>query len=305
MTDTAPIRIGTRGSPLALVQARMVESALHQQGHDCEIVAIKTTGDQIQDRTLMEAGGKGLFTKELDEAQLDRRVDIAVHSMKDVPTWLPHGLTLNAMLPRADPRDAWLSRDGKSLDDLPAGAVVGTASLRRGAQIKHRRPDVTVIPIRGNVDTRLGKLRDGEVDATLLACAGLDRLGRAETVPHERIEPEVLLPAVAQGAVGITCREGDSVTIDKLAPLHCPVTGLRVAAERAMLEVLDGSCHTPIAALAVLDGEELRLSGLVIRPDGSEQIAGYEAGAAAEAQAIGAELGRRIKKDMPAGFMVE
>ncbi len=302
-SESTVLKIGTRGSPLAMAQATMVQTLLAAEGHRAEIVPIKTTGDIILDRTLSEVGGKGLFTKELDEAQFDGRVDLAVHSMKDVPTWLPDGLSLAAILPREDPRDAWLSRDGAGLMELPAGAVVGTASLRRAALILHRRPDLKTQPLRGNVDTRLDKLRAGDVDATLLACAGLNRLGRSDSVPHTPLDPALMLPAVAQGAVGITIRSDDSGTRDAVAALNCVESALRVTAERAMLAVLDGSCHTPIAALAELDGDRLTLSGMVLRTDGSEIRDGVESGAADDAEAIGKALGARIKADLPPGFL--
>ena len=308
MTRSArsPLRIGTRGSPLALAQAHETRrrlAAAHPElaGEGAvEIVVIKTTGDRIQDRTLAEAGGKGLFTKEIEEALAEGAIDLAVHSMKDVPTWLPVGLTIPCLLPRVDARDAWFSASGRGLDDLPAGAVVGTASLRRQAQVLVRRPDLKVVPLRGNVGTRLSKLAAGEVAATLLAYAGLIRLGLTGGVTAI-LEPEVMLPAVAQGAIGIECREADDATRARLAPLSCTETMARVTAERALLAVLDGSCRTPIAAHARLDGAGgLVLDALVLRPDGSESFSARRRGAVAAAEALGRDAGEELKAQLPA-----
>ena len=308
MTRSArsPLRIGTRGSPLALAQAHETRARLaaaHPElaGADAiEILVIKTTGDRIQDRTLAEAGGKGLFTKEIEEALAEGAIDLAVHSMKDVPTWLPEGLEISCLLPRVDARDAWFSASGAGLDQLPAGAVVGTASLRRQAQVLARRPDIKVIPLRGNVGTRLAKLAAGEVAATLLALAGLTRLGLTEGITAI-LEPEVMLPAVAQGAIGIECRSADDATLALLAPLNCAATAARVVAERALLAVLDGSCRTPIAAHARLDGDGgLGLDALVLRPDGSESFSASRSGRAADAAALGRALGLELKARLPA-----
>ena len=304
--DRFPLRIGTRGSPLALAQAdetrrrlAAAHPALGEPGA-VEVVVIRTTGDRIQDRTLAEAGGKGLFTKEIEEALLAGSIDLAVHSMKDVPTWLPPGLGIPCLLPRADARDAWFSASGLGLDALPAGAVVGTASLRRQAQVLARRPDLRVVPLRGNVGTRLGKLAAGEVAATLLALAGLTRLGLTDGITAV-LEPEVMLPAVAQGAIGLQCRSGDAVVEALLAPLACVATAVRVVAERALLAVLDGSCRTPIAAHARLDeGGGLVLEALALRSDGSESYAVSRQGAAADAEALGADAGAELKARLPA-----
>lgn len=249
-----PLKIGTRGSPLALAQTNLLIASL-QAKHEhlrpegaVEIVKIVTSGDRIQDRPLSEAGGKGLFTKEIEEALLAGDIDCAVHSMKDMPTALPKGLSIPCLLPREDVRDAFFSRSGAALDDLPKGAVVGTSSLRRQAIILARRPDLKVVTFRGNVGTRLKKLEEGIVDATILAVAGLKRLGQESLIQHI-LEPDVMLPAVAQGAVGIEVREDDAATQKLLASVHCPVTALRVTAERAFLAAMDGSCKTPLAAL--------------------------------------------------------
>jgi hydroxymethylbilane synthase len=318
MTDTAltlpPLRIGTRGSPLALAQAHETRDrltaahpALAEPGA-IEIVVIVTTGDRVLDRTLAEAGGKGLFTKEIEEALLDGRIDLAVHSMKDVPTVLPDGLEIAALLPREDPRDAFFSRSGVSLADLPAGSVLGTAGLRRQAQVLQRRPDIKIIPLRGNVQTRLRKLADGEVDAMLLAMAGLRRLGITDR-HTEVLDTDVMLPAVAQGAIGIEIRSNDARTRALLEPLACRDTGLRVTAERALLAVLDGSCRTPIAALATLaadedgGGDRLLLRAKVLSPDGSAVYTACVEGAAADALTIGRAAGQDIKGRLPPGFL--
>ncbi len=277
----SPLRIGTRESPLALAQTRQVRErlaafhpSLAMPGTIVE-VPIRTRGDILLDRSLAEVGGKGLFTKEIDEALLRGTIDLAVHSMKDVQTVLPAGLILAAVLERADPRDAFVSLRAPSLAALPAGAVVGTASLRRGAQVRLYRPDLKVVPLRGNVQTRLRKLADGLVDATLLAMAGLHRLGLAEQATAI-LPVEVMLPAVAQGAIGIVCRADDERTCRDLKPLDHAPTALCVAAERAFLAVLDGNCRTPIAGLAELTetgtgenpgGAQVRFRGLVVGPD--------------------------------------
>ncbi|HWL71969.1 MAG TPA: hydroxymethylbilane synthase [Geminicoccus sp.] len=272
---TSPIRlnIGTRGSPLALAQAEIVRAALFQAWPDLAIEdavtikVIKTTGDKIQDRTLAELGGKGLFTKEIEEALYAKEIDLAVHSMKDMPTVLPDGLAILAVLPRADVRDLLIGPYG-GLESIPPDAVVGTASLRRQAQLLAHRPDLQVVPLRGNVQTRLAKLARGDVAATFLAKAGLDRMGMHD-VPSVPLEPDVMLPAVAQGAIGIEARLDDQRVAELLAKLDDPLTHACIRAERAMLQVLDGSCRTPIAGLArqLADGR-LRLDGLVASPDG-------------------------------------
>src|SRR5215813_5918013 len=285
-----PIRIGTRGSPLALVQARMVRDALAaahpdlRGADDIQILPIKTTGDAVQDRKLMEIGGKGLFTKEIEEALLAGRIDCAVHSMKDMQTWLPDGLTVGAMLPREDPRDALISRRGACIADLPDGAIVGTASLRRQAQLLALRPDLRIVALRGNVETRLRKLAAGDADATLLAVAGLKRLGLTDKATAI-VGVDEILPAVGQGAIGIEIRADDARLRELLAPLDHAATTLCVTAERACLAELDGSCHTPIAAFA-----EISSGGAVHRDDreglaAEPAILGRRAGMALKAQA--------------------
>lgn len=311
VSAVAALRIGTRGSPLALAQAHETRDRLAAAHPDLaqdgaiEIIVISTTGDMLLDRTLADAGGKGLFTKEIEEALLDGRIDLAVHSMKDVPTALPSGLEIAALLPREDPRDAFLSRDGAKLADLPPGAVVGTAGLRRQAQILELRPDLQVIPLRGNVQTRLRKLADGEVDAMLLALAGLRRLGLADRAT-EIFAPETMLPAVAQGAIGVEIRVDDAATRARLAPLACAATAARVTAERALLAALDGSCRTPIAALAELsdDGAGLSLRAKVLSPDGKRVFTAAIAGASADAAALGAAAGADVKGRLPPDFLL-
>lgn len=296
-SPAAPLNIGTRGSPLALAQAYETRDRLAKAfdlpQEAFEIVVIKVTGDAIQDRPLKEIGGKGLFTREIEEALLDGAIDIAVHSMKDMPVEQPAGLLLDTYLPREDVRDAFVSAKCSGIADLAAGAVVGTSSLRRRAQLLHKRPDLTVVEFRGNVQTRLRKLDDGVAECTFLATAGLNRLGM-EDVPATPIAPEEMLPAVAQGAIGIERRRDDARVAHMLEAIHDTATGQRLAAERAFLAALDGSCETPIAGLALLDGTSLRLRGQVLRPDGSDAISEDETCPIAD----GAELGRDMAKRM-------
>ena len=266
-----------------------------------EIVVVSTQGDRIQDRTLALIGGKGLFTEEIEAGLLKGTLDLAVHSMKDMPTALPTGLVISAVLPRADPRDALIARGPRSVAELPRGAVVGTASLRRQAQLRAARPDLVVVPLRGNVQTRLRKLEAGEVQATFLAMAGLIRLG-LEGVVSAVLEPEEMLPAVAQGAIGIECRADDAPVLDLLARINHAPTLTSITAERAFLGALDGSCRTPIAALAELSGPSLRLRGLVASPDGSAVDRIETAGAAADSAALGAAAGRDLRSRLAPGY---
>ena len=300
-----PLRIGTRGSVLALWQAHEVRRSL-MAAHSLpeaafEIVVIKVTGDMIQDRALKEIGGKGLFTREIEEALLEGGIDIAVHSMKDMPTQQPDGLVLDCYLPREDVRDAFVSHQFASISDLPQGAVVGSSSLRRRSQLALRRPDLTLVEFRGNVQTRMKKLEDGVAVATFLAMAGLNRLGMAH-VAKSAIAPEEMLPAVAQGAIGVERREGDAAVVALLAAIHCTPTGQRIAAERAFLAELDGSCETPIAALALLEGDQLWLRGEVLRPDGTESLADEARGLIADGPEMGRALARRLLARAPSGF---
>ena len=296
-----PLRIGTRGSAMALYQANLVRERLatahpdHAAPGMVELVVIRTTGDRVQNRLLAEIGGKGLFTKEIEQALFDRRIDLAVHSLKDMETILPPGLGIACVLPRDDPRDALVSRDGAGLAALPRGAKVGTASLRRTAQLLRRRPDLAVAPIRGNVDTRLAKLAAGEVDALLLAMCGLERLGRAD-VASEIFSAELMLPAVGQGALAIEARADDADLRELLSPLHDAASAACITAERAMLAALDGSCRTPIAGLAELHGERLTLKALLLTADGSAERRAEGAGPVADAATLGQEIGERLRR---------
>jgi hydroxymethylbilane synthase len=302
-----PLRVGTRGSPLALAQAELVKAALAAahpalaDGRAIEIVVVSTKGDRVQDRPLAEIGGKGLFTEEIEAGLLDGRLDLAVHSMKDMPTILPDGLVIPAVLPRADPRDALIARGARSIRALPAGAVVGTASLRRAAQLRAARPDLEVVPLRGNVHTRLRKLDTGEVGATFLAMAGLVRLGLGHVV-SAALAPEEMLPAVAQGAIGIESRAADDAVLALLAAINHGPTMCAITAERAFLARLDGSCRTPIAALAEIDGEQLRLRGLVASPDGRSVERVDVRGSADDGAEIGADAGARLRARLRPGF---
>lgn len=292
-TPASPFNIGTRGSPLALAQAHETRSRLMAAFDLPEdafaICVIKVTGDAIQDRPLKEIGGKGLFTREIEEALLDGSIDIAVHSMKDMPVEQPGGLLLNTYLPREDVRDAFVSLNAKGLDDLAHGATVGTSSLRRRSQLLAKRPDLNIVEFRGNVQTRLKKLGDGVAEATFLAMAGLNRLNMTD-VPRTAVAPEDMLPAVAQGAIGIERRGDDSRAAEMLEALHDGPTGQRLAAERTFLTHLDGSCETPIGALADLDGGSIRLRGEILRTDGTEVYADDMDGAIED----GAEMGRAM-----------
>ena len=261
------LRLGTRGSRLALTQAEMVREALAAAGTACELVPIRTTGDRIQDRPLAAAGGKGLFTKELEEALLDGRIDLAVHSMKDVPVVLPVGLEITAVLAREDPRDVFISYHAAGLNDLPAGARVGTSSVRRQAQVARARPDVQATCLRGNVDTRIAKLDAGGIDALILAYAGVKRLGLEARVTAV-LDMDGWLPALSQGAIGIEMRQNDPATAE-IRKLNHPPTAVALACERAFQQALDGSCITPIAGLATFSEGVLRFRGEVLAPDGS------------------------------------
>ncbi len=303
----AILRLGTRGSALALAQAHMVRAELAAahgfDPHGVEIVAIRTTGDRIQDRPLSEAGGKGLFTKELEEALLDGRIDIAVHSSKDMPTVLPDGLTLSTFLPREDVRDVLISRKAATLDGLPEAAVVGTVSLRRQAMLRRRRPDLRIVTLRGNVETRLRRIDEGEVDATLLALAGLKRLGLAQHATQV-LDLGDFLPAVGQGAVGVEARAADARVQEMLARINHRETAIALDAERAFLAELDGSCRTPIGGHATVEADgSLRFRGIVLRPDGSEWHETERSGSVEDAAALGADAGRELKGRAGPDFM--
>jgi len=301
------LRIGSRGSPLALAQARMVRDrlmAVHGLPAGAfEIVTFRTSGDRIQDRSLAEAGGKGLFTKELEEALLTGVIDLAVHSAKDMPTEQQPGLVIGAVLPREDPRDAFISAKAASLRELPPGAVVGTASLRRQAMVKMLRPDLAVIPFRGNVETRLRKLAAGEADATLLALAGLKRLGLADKATAV-FETREFLPAAGQGIVAIEVRGDDARTFPLVQAIGDAAAATALTAEHAFLAVLDGSCRTPIGGLAELDGEALHFRGLIARPDGGAHFATERRGPVTDAAALGASAGRELRERAGPDFFV-
>ncbi|MGB9646262.1 MAG: hydroxymethylbilane synthase [Stellaceae bacterium] len=295
-----PLRIGTRGSPMALRQTAIVRDRLiaaHPElGEEgaVEVVTIRTTGDRVQDRLLAEIGGKGLFAKEIEEALLAGTIDLAVHSLKDLETWLPDGLIIACVLPRDDPRDAFVSASGTGLASLPRGAKVGTASLRRQAQLLRYRPDLSIVPLRGNVNTRLRKLEAGEVDALVLALCGLVRLdlgGRATEI----LTGELMLPAVGQGALAVECRTANEMVRQLIEPLHDPISAACVGAERAMLAALDGSCRTPIAGLAEIDGDHLAIEGLLLNDYGSREIRGRFEGEINDAAQVGAELGKDLR----------
>ena len=287
----ARLRIGSRGSQLALWQANHVSGLLRARGHEVEIEIIKTTGDKITEVALAQVGTKGMFTKEIEEALAERRVELAVHSLKDLPTELASTFTLAAVMKRQDPRDVFLSLRHNRFTDLPKGARVGTSSLRRQAQIKSVRPDLNIFPLRGNVDTRLRKLESGEFDAIILAAAGLNRLGRTERV-REILPVEVMCPAVGQGALGIEARADDFATLKELAFLDDTAARRTTAAERALLRTLGGGCQVPIGAHAeVVDGT-LKLTAIVAQPDGSELLRDQQSGD--DPEELGARMGKRL-----------
>ena len=296
-SPSSPLRIGTRGSPLALAQAyetrKRLINALNISGDSFEIVVISTSGDRILDRPLKEVGGKGLFTKEIEQDMLDGKIDIAVHSMKDMPVEQPDGLTLGCYLPREDVRDAFVSSRYKNVNELPSGSKVGTSSLRRKAQLKFSRPDLEVVEFRGNVQTRLKKLKDGVATCTFLAMAGLNRLG-LEEVAQSTMNPNEMLPAIAQGAIGIEWREEDEQISDILKKIHHEETGQRLNTERAFLAELDGSCQTPIAGLAIIEGSSLKFTGQVLRTDGSESISETAFGDIEDGPRLGREMAQKI-----------
>jgi hydroxymethylbilane synthase len=301
---TTKLKIGTRGSPLALAQAKIVRELLAATGliadDAIETVIIRTTGDRIQDRSLADIGGKGLFTKEIEEALLDGRIDCAVHSLKDLPAWMPDGLGLVSVLPREDPRDALLSPVADSIASLPHGARIGTSSPRRRALLLNLRPDLEVVEFRGNVGTRLDRLATGAVDGTLLAVAGMARLGLSPA--HHPIDPAIMLPAGCQGAIGLEVRLDDAPTAALCAAIGDRDSAIAVAAERAFLAALDGSCRTPIGALATVTDGMVTLDGLVARTDGGAVIRTQASAPAADAAQLGAETGLAMKSRMPLDF---
>jgi hydroxymethylbilane synthase len=306
MAVSTRIRLGTRGSVLALIQAEELRSALRKahglSEDEVEIVVIRTTGDKVTDRALAEAGGKGLFTKELDEALIDGRIDIAVHSAKDLPTLLPAALAISGYLPREDVRDALIAPRFGGLAQLPRSASIGTASVRREAQLRRLRPDISVKLMRGNVDTRLRKLEAGECDATLLALAGLKRLGLAGRAT-QILEVADFLPAVGQGAIALMARADDAGIASRLRPVLDEPTGIALAAERAFLGELDGSCRTPIAGHAIIERGHVHFRGLALRPDGTDPVAVERQGAAADAARLGKDAAAELLARLPAGIV--
>jgi hydroxymethylbilane synthase len=292
------IKIGTRGSPLALAQARETrERLIKAHGLDpaeIEIIAISTTGDRIKDRPLTEIGGKGLFTKEIEEALIAGEIHLAVHSMKDLPANLPDGLTIAAVLPREDARDAFLSLNAATVEDLKHGALIGSSSVRRTAQVLRVRPDLKSVQFRGNVETRLRKLSEGVADATFLACAGLNRLGLADKITMP-MPIDIMLPAIAQGAIGIEIREGDNATRELLSAINHAPSEIAVICERAFLKALDGSCRTPLAGHATLDGNTLNFRGHALTLDGVHCFETTRVGSANDAARMGEEAGGEVK----------
>lgn len=305
-TPARPLKIGTRGSLLALAQAHETRDRLaraHELPDEAfEIVVIRTTGDRVIDRPLKDIGGKGLFTKEIEDAMLSAQIDIAVHSMKDMPVEQPDGLILDCYLPREDPRDCFVSLTYDGLAEMPAGARVGTSSLRRRAQVLNRFAHLDVVEFRGNVQTRMDKLERNVADATFLAMAGLNRLGMTQ-IAGNPIDPSDMLPAVAQGAIGIECRADDLKTRDLLAPIDDSTTRHRLAAERAFLAALDGSCETPLGGLAELSGGTLRLRGEILRPDGSGVISDDQTAPVEDGAKLGRVMGEALKKQAGPGFL--
>lgn len=304
-TPLSPLKIGTRGSPLALAQAHETRdrlAAAFDLPLACfEIVVIQTTGDRVQDRPLKEIGGKGLFTKEIEEDLLSGAIDIAVHSMKDMPVMQPDGLAITCYLPREDVRDAFVSLSAARFEDLPHGATVGSSSLRRRAQLANKRPDLKLVEFRGNVQTRMRKLGEGVADATFLAMAGLNRLGMAD-VAKSPLSTDVFLPAVAQGAIGIEQRIDDLEISEMLAAIHNLETAQRLAAERAFLAKVEGSCQTPIAGLAEIVGDQLHFRAEILRPDGSEAMTGAAKGNINDGAALGHSVAQDLLARAPKGF---
>jgi hydroxymethylbilane synthase len=305
--ETSILRIGSRGSPLALAQAREVKVRLAAvSGIDLDRIEVKvfrTTGDVVVDRPLAEAGGKGLFTKEIEEALLAGAIDLAVHSSKDLPTFLPAGLEIAGFLPREDVRDVFISRKANTLADLPPGARVGSASPRRQAMIKRVRPDLSVVVLRGNVETRLRKLDSGEVDATLLAAAGLKRLGLMSTATAI-LDVDEFLPAVGQGAIAIEIRTNDHKARSLVAKVNDADTATALVAERAFLAILDGSCRTPIGGHAQVSRDGIRFRGMILKPDGSDALEVEREGPRASAAELGADAGRELRSRAGSGFFV-
>lgn len=297
--QTPQIRIGSRGSRLAIIQAQEVKKRLVERvGIDAvrvEILTIVTTGDRIKDRNLTEIGGKGLFTKEIEDALLSGNIDLAVHSMKDLPAVIPNGLAIGAVLAREDPRDALVSSKARSIKSLPQEALIGSSSVRRTAQLKRRRSDLRFTSFRGNVDTRLKKLREGQVDATLLACAGLIRLGLKHEITAA-IEVDDMLPALGQGAIGVEIRSANGVLAEMIKAVDDEQTAVAIACERAFLKELDGSCKTPIAGFARIENGRLLFRGETLTPDGSQVFTAEREGLPQDAEVMGRDAGVEVKR---------
>lgn len=297
--QTPQIRIGSRGSRLAIIQAQEVKKRLVERvGIDAarvEILTIVTTGDRIKDRNLTEIGGKGLFTKEIEDALLSGNIDLAVHSMKDLPAVIPNGLAIGAVLAREDPRDALVSSKARSITSLPQEALIGSSSVRRTAQLKRRRSDLRFTSFRGNVDTRLKKLREGQVDATLLACAGLIRLGLKHEITAA-IEVDDMLPALGQGAIGVEIRSANGVLAEMIKAVDDEQTAVAIACERAFLKELDGSCKTPIAGFARIENGRLLFRGETLTPDGSQVFTAEREGLPQDAEVMGRDAGVEVKR---------
>lgn len=306
MVNPRKIRIGTRGSPLALTQAESVRgllAAANKLSHDTfEIVTVRTSGDAVRDRPLADVGGKGLFTKEIEEALIAGEIDLAVHSAKDVPTFLPEGLMLAACPPRADARDVFVGRNVRTLKELPAGAVVGTASVRREALSKRLHPHLQTKLLRGNVHTRLEKVESGSFDGTILALAGLQRLGLENRVT-EILDPKIFPPSCGQGAIAVEIRIGDNATEKLVRSIDHAPTSIALKCERAFLAELDGSCRAPIAGHAIVEGARISLYGLVISPDGKEMVDTRREGLVSDAEKLGADAGRELRARAPAGVL--
>ena len=303
MSNIRSINIGTRESKLALAQANQIKNLIldtapeyKENSNLISIITFKTTGDKILDKNLSDIGGKGLFTKEIEEALIEREIDLAVHSMKDMPALSPQGLDIFAITKREDPRDAFISKKYKSISDLPIGAIVGTSSSRRKALLLKLRPDLTIVNFRGNVTTRLEKIDQGQVDATILAIAGLKRINKEEYI-NSAISIDEILPAVAQGAIGVQARDNDEFIINLVKKINDEISDICVKAERAFLKIMDGSCKTPMAAYCQNQNGKLHLKALICSPDGKEIYETYKTGSLDEAEKIGTEAGFEIKKN--------
>lgn len=300
MTHTPPeLILGTRASPLALEQARQVAHELSRQGYTTTQLALSTSGDQQLEKPLSESGGKGLFTKEIDDAQLSGKIHIAVHSAKDLPAVLPAGLRISGYLPRESVQDVLLSNQGWTWHDIPHGARLGTCSTRRAALIRHLRPDLVIVPFRGNVGTRLNKMKDGHADATILAAAGLNRLGLLAQLPHHQLDETLFMPAPAQGAIALVTREDDELAHNTCKALNCAETTLALTAERAFLKALGGSCRTPIGALTQRHADQITLHGVILALNGAEKAQAHASGDIKNAAYLGEAVAEQLQRQAP------